>query len=398
MGKDRLWTIDYVSLMLAQTLNAFGMQMINSILPLYLLKNGSPESQIGFIMGSFTFSAFFIRPLTPLGIRRVGKKNYMLIGVGISFLAALGYIWARSAADILFVRVFHGLGLGISTTMMATFVADIVPDSRRGEGIGLFGLSNTFATSIAPLIALGIIVNYDFYWVFLASAAILGISLFWLRFLMKPNPPQVHQLVEEINGSFLSNFKEPRTFLPAVLNILVGICFGSSMSFLVLYGQKLGVGNIGYYFLVSTICVFLSRLFSGKIFDKKGPFWVLIPGAAFLFCGFNILSIASSMTTILIAAMFYGTGMGLLAPSLQAWMMNRVAPEKRSVGSAVYYNSYDVGIAGGSFLLGIIAEKAGYSTMFRCTSLSMIVFLIIYLFSVVREKNRRLTSSERINL
>lgn len=194
MEKERLWSREYVSLITSQTLTSFGFQMVSTVLPLYLLQYGSSESQIGFIMGSFAFSAFLIRPISPVGIKWIGKKNYLLFGIFITLLAALGYCLTASADNVLFARISRGLGFGIATTMMATLVADSIPDSRRGEGIGLFGVANTIAMSTAPLFALSIVANNDFSWVFLMSAASLLTSLVWIKFAFNPKPlyPWLH--------------------------------------------------------------------------------------------------------------------------------------------------------------------------------------------------------------
>lgn len=389
MYQDKLWTGDYIFLIMSQTLIAFGFQMINPVLPLSLREFGSSEALIGFIMGAFTISAFIIRPFSSFGIKRVGKKNYLLLGIFICLLGALGYILTTSPLYVFYTRIIFGTGFGIATTLTATLVADIVPDSRRGEGIGFFGLSHTIAQAIGPLLALSIVASHAFVTVYIIAAASLLLALCWLKFLFNPQLVEVAPPAADHPPTSMSRFVEPNALLPGVLIMLVGICTGGILSFITLYGQELHVGNVGYFFLVNTVTIFLSRIVSGKIFDRSGHFWVLFPSAIILFFGFLLLSVASSMLTFLTAAAMYGMGMGSLQPSLQAWTMNRVTPGQRSVASATFFNSFDLGIGGGSFILGIIAQKTSYAYMYRCASCSMIVFLVIYLVYVLREKNKR---------
>ena len=140
-----------------------------------------------------------------------------------------------------------------------------------------------------------------------------------------------------------------------------------------------------------TVCIFLSRLATGRIFDKKGPAWVILPGALVFLAGFVVLAQSKTMTSFLIASALYGFGYGTIFPALQTWMFNLVAPSKRSAASATFYNMIDIGNGIGSVALGMLAGKFGYASIYWCSAGITSVFLLSYLWSLVQE---RATSEE----
>ena len=48
------------------------------------------------------------------------------------------------------VRTLHGLPFGATTVANSTVAIDVLPSSRRNEGVGFYGLSNNLAMAIAP--------------------------------------------------------------------------------------------------------------------------------------------------------------------------------------------------------------------------------------------------------
>jgi predicted MFS family arabinose efflux permease len=62
------------------------------------------------------------------------------------------YDWVGSIAILLALRVLHGASWALSTTAVSTTITDIIPISRRGEGMGWFGMAMTVAMAIGPML------------------------------------------------------------------------------------------------------------------------------------------------------------------------------------------------------------------------------------------------------
>jgi MFS family permease len=180
------------------------------------------------------------------------------------------------------------------------------------------------------------------------------------------------------HGAIIDIFVERGTKLPALLMVLFGIGYGSVLNFIAVYATELHLPNPGYFFILGTSCIFVSRLGVGKIYDNKGAAWVILPGAVLFLGGLVMVAETTSTTMFLAASVLYGLGVGMLYPALQAEIINMVPPERRSGASATFSNALDVGLGGGSVLLGLFAERAGLSAAYFSAAAVMVVFLGVY--------------------
>jgi len=167
---------------------------------------------------------------------------------------------------------------------------------------------------------------------------------------------------------------------------LFGICIGGILNFIALLAKEVHIANSGAFFLMCTVCIFLSRLVTGRIFDKKGPAWVILPGTILFLLGFVVLAQSKTMTSFLIASALYGFGYGTIFPAVQTWMFNLVPPAKRSAASATFYNMIDIGNGVGSVALGMLAGQLGYASIYWCSAIIMGIFLLSYIWFVIQEK------------
>ncbi|MDT8902433.1 MFS transporter [Anaeroselena agilis] len=377
-----LWTKNFIILSFSNALLFSGFHLIMPVLPLFIADCGGTDRQIGLIMGSFTFSAILIRLFTEPGIDRLGKKNFLLLGMLVCMLATAAYYRADSVGAALAVRLFHGVGFGIATTLYATLAVDIIPAARRGEGIGYFGLGTTLSMAIAPALGVWLVAGHGFGVLFaVASAgqlvAILGLGAF--TGVPAPAPSSGRGA-----ASLLDRVLERKAVFPACLALLTGAALSGVLGFVALMAKQAHLTTVGYFFTVTTSFVFLSRLFVGRIFDSRGHAWVILPGAVCLLIGQIILSQTATTPVLLTAAVFQGLGVGILFPSLQAWMVGLVPPDRRGIVNATFYNFLDTGVGCGAVVLGIVAEAAGYPAVYLTAAAVMGLFIVVYAASLVR--------------
>ena len=379
-----LWSKNFIALALSNALLFSGFHLTMPVLPIFIADFGGSDSQIGLVMGSFTFSAVAVRLFTDAGISRLGKKRFLLIGMFVSVLSAGVYYWADTVGLAVVVRLFHGLGFGIATTMYATLAVDIIPAARRGEGLGYFGLGSTVSLAVSP--ALGVWLAADLGYGALFAAAVAGQLIAVLAMGAFPSPPAVPAGAARAIGdiSLLDRLMERKAAFPALLCLMTGAAAGGVIGFVTLLAKSAGLTTVGYFFTVSTLFVFLARLFVGRIFDRRGPALVIIPGAICLGIGQLVLAHTASTPVLLTAAAFHGLGLGILFPSLQAWMVGLVPPERRAAVNATYYNFIDSGIGGGVILLGFVAEAEGYSAVYLAAAAVMVLFIAVYAGYLVR--------------
>jgi predicted MFS family arabinose efflux permease len=383
-NNEKLWTKDFILFTISNTFLFSGFHIFLPTLPIYVLNQGGTSTDIGLLSAIFVFCAILIRFFTDNGIRKWGKKYYLYIGCVLCFVAAISYILATSVPRLLSLRVLHGLGFGIATTLYATIVSDILPDSRRGEGIGYFGLGTTLAMAVAPGLGVWIVDNFSFNNLFIVATISQIIALLCMSLCSIPDDRAVNSHNQE-SSSFINKLIEKRLLFQAFLTVLFGICIGGVLNFIALLAKEAHIANAGYFFLICTLCIFLSRLVTGRIFDKKGPAWVILPGTILFLLGFIVLAQSKSMTSFLTASALYGFGYGTIFPAVQTWMLNLVPASKRSAASATFYNMVDIGNGVGSVALGVLAGKLGYASIYWCSSIIMGIFLISYIWFIFNE-------------
>lgn len=385
IANSNLWTKDFILFTISNTFLFSGFHIFLPTLPLYVLKQGGSSTDVGLLSAIFVFCAILIRFFTDYGIKKWGKKYYLYIGCILCFVAAISYILATTVPRLLSLRVVHGLGFGIATTLYATIVTDLIPQARRGEGIGYFGLGTTLAMAIAPGLGVWIVDNFSFNTLFIVATGsqILALACLSLCSISDDSPVQL-EMPQKV--SFIDKLVEKDLWFQAFLSLLFGVCIGGVLNFIALLAQEAHIANAGAFFLMCTACIFLSRLVTGHIFDKKGPAWVIFPGAILFLAGFAVLAQSKSMTSFLIASALYGFDYGTIFPAIQTWMFNLVPPAKRSAASASFYNMIDIGNGVGSVALGVLAGKLGYASIYWCSAIIMGIFLLSYAWFVIQEK------------
>ncbi|MBL0385672.1 MFS transporter [Tumebacillus sp. ITR2] len=359
--------------------------MLLPTLPSFVSQHGGTDAQVGLVIGILTLAAVIARLFVGPLIDSLGKKIILIVGNVILLISMGSYYWAASVAFVLGIRFLHGLGWGTTTTSYGALASDIIPASRRGEGLGYFGLGSTLAMALGPFTGIWVMKSYGFDWLFVVTFLSTLLSLVLPLFVSVKKGPAPAQPVSE-SSSLLSRMVEPKALFPAFLVLLLGVTYGGVVSFITLFGTEAGIANVGWFFLVNALSVFIVRPISGRIFDKRGHFWVLFPGAFFSMIGLLVLSYATTTPLLMVAALFYGIGFGSIQPSIQAWTVNRVAPNRRGVANATFYNGFDLGLGGGGMLLGMIAASTSYALMYRVSIVLMVIYLVVYLLYRYKQK------------
>lgn len=372
----QLWTKDFILLLVANAFCFCAFDLLLPTLPVFLTKHGISGGEVGIVMGIFTFSAIFVRFFSAEGSRRLGMKNCLYIGLVICSVAIAAYSLGTTFAVAAAVRIMHGFGFGLTTTLSATIAANVIPDARRGEGTGYLGFGTIIAASLAPFLGLWMLEHLGGVYLFAFTALTQLVALCCILFVSVPEPAV--PVKERRKSALIDMVYEKTAVFPSLLTIVLGVCFSSILSFVALFAQERHLENIGWLFLVATLGSFTARLTTGRIFDIKGPAWVIIPGTLIYMTGFLLLSQATSLRYLMAAALAVGLGGGTLFPSMQAWAMKRTVPERRGEANAMFYNAFDIGVGGGSIFFGFIAAATSYGFMYLSAAFVMGMLAIVY--------------------
>lgn len=396
-SKSKLWTRPFIFVFAGNFLLFFSFQLLVPTLPLYVSSLGGKHLQIGLLMSLFTGASLLTRPFAGYALDRFRMKSVYLVGFCLCLAAVLLYGAAKIILWVFVLRILHGAGWGIATTSLGTSASNTVPGQRRGEGMGIFGISSTIALALAPLTGLTLEKYWGFPFLFGTAAGLLSLSLAAVLLIpaAKTNKEQPSSLPR--TKSQTNRLLEKTSLFPSFLLFLTALCYGGIGSFLPLFGKEQGISNIGWFYLVNAAMVILVRPLSGKWYDQKGPSSVLFPGAFFTLVGLFVLSFSSNNGTMLISAVLYGIGFGSLQPTLLAWTIDRSSSDRRGAANAMFYSANDLGIGLGSLLLGSIAGILdSYAWMYRLSTIAIAVFLICYcLYHVKSDKNKKKAAQQQ---
>ncbi|WP_238327506.1 MFS transporter [Paenibacillus gorillae] len=382
--QEKLWTKSFIVLTVSYLLLFLSLQMLLSPFPAYAKEQFHPGNfTLSLVTSLFALSAIATRFATASLLRFVHRNTILLAGIVLAALTTFLYPYASTMTQLLVLRVLFGIGFGMTSTVLPTLVSQIIPRKRLGEGVGYFGLSTSIAMSIGPMIGLSVIRDYGFE-TLSAMGTIAAFAIIPLLLLTRSipaqseNPKQQMQSIVTASISSSGKAKKGKMLIPALLNMLMSVSYGGLLGFLALFGQEKHLDGIGLFFLFIACTVLIIRPISGRIFDRRGPALVLIPGAIIIIASMLILSYANSMPLVIVSALLYGLGFGAIQPTTQAWMLREASPERHGTVNSLYYNSTDFGVAAGSMLLGIIASASSYSIMYRYAACVMVLFLIVY--------------------
>ena len=376
--KHKLWTKDFTLITLANLLMAIAFYFMVPILPVFLSDNFSAtESQIGLVLSFYTIAALLIRPFAGYALDVIGRYSIYVGSLLVFSTVFFGYVWATSILFVLALRFMHGLTWGSMSTAGSTIAVDLVPEKRRGEGIGVFGLSMTIAMAIGPLIAIAITGDSSYKKLFYSAAGFSFLGLLLALFVRVPK-------IATVKKTFKMDSLIEKKALPVSLNVfLVTIPYGGIISFIALYGRTIGIENSGLFFLLIAVGIAISRILSGKSFDRVGPKNICILGLSLLIGGLLFLALNKNAFGYHFSALIIGFGFGVIMATFQAIANHKVEAESRGAANSTYLTFFDSGIGFGMLLVGYLIQIIGYSgTFILCSAIELLALIVFVLYTL----------------
>ncbi len=384
----KLWSRNFIFLLTGNLFVSIAFYFLITALPLYLVENLSfSNADAGIILSAYIFTAVLIRPFAGPMLDIYGRKTIYLMSLVLYALLFSFYPYVLSLSGLVLLRIFHGIAWGVLTTAGNTIVMDMLPNEKRGEGVGYYGLAFTIAMAFGPFLASIIVETGKFQLLFISATVLAFTGLFLVLFIRFPKKEKT----STFNVSVFTDFIAPATFSFAALTLLVMLPYGAFLNFITIFCYQYVNGFSSIFFLMLAIGLTFSRIFIGKIFDKQGPFILLLVSYSFIILSIPILVYLNTPLFLGISAFFLGIGYGIAFPVMQL-MINSLMPiEKRGIANSIFLTSLDIGIVGGTVIMGFMSELIGLKSLFALFIIFPIV-CIIYFLAISREKTSKLTN------
>ena len=358
----RPYTIGFWLMCLSSFLFFASFNLLLPKLPEHLTQLGGGEYK-GFIIALFTLTAAISRPFSGKLADTVGRIPVMVFGSLVCFVCGFFYPWAVTVTGFLGLRLLHGFSTGFKPTGTAAFIADIVPLNRRGEAMGIMGMTSALGMACGPAFGSWVATHYSLNAMFYCSSGAALLSLLVQGTLTETLPKAQRQRFRL--GLLKLNWNEvlePRVLAPAVVTALCLFPYGAVFTVIPDQTRLLGLTGPteGLFYLCYTGASLGVRLVAGKVSDTHGRVPVLRWSAGILAVGLAVLAWSPSVPVFLAGAVVFGLGTGLNSPALYAWTIDLSHPERRGRGVATMYIALEVGIGVGALLAGwIFANHAG---------------------------------------
>lgn len=330
---------------------------------------------MGLATGAFMLSAVVLRPIVGGLLDRLGRRPFIVCGLILFALAMYMYNWIGGIIALLGLRILHGMSWAFSTTAMITATTDMIPNARRGEGMGWFSLSTTLAMAIGPLYGLWVVENLSYHFMFLFAVALTVVAILLTLGAKMPFQPQRETRRIELF--------EKSVFPVTVTVFFLFIAYGGISAFISLFADSIGV-SAAVFFLAYAATLALTRPLAGKLSDRHGESFVIVPSLIIAIVALIVLSVSSGMMGVIVSAVLYGIGFGSAQPALQAATIRLARPDRKGVANASLLTATDLGIGLGAILLGEVSQYLNYRVLFMVSAVSVFICFLLFMIFVKR--------------
>lgn len=362
--QEKLWNANYLRTWVANFMIFFSFMLLTPLMPSYLSEVfGADKQTIGIVLSGYTLTALLIRSLSGFLVDSFPRRIVLMTSYFLFALCFAGYLVAGSLLLFAIVRTLHGAPFGATTVANSTVAIDVLPSSRRAEGIGYYGLSNNIATAISPTVALLLFdrfQNYDMlFWVALLTA-LLGL---WSTSQVKMRERDIQRDRRPLS---LDRFVLVKGWREGIAMICYAFSYGVLSTYIAIYGkEELGItGGTGLFFMLLAIGLILSRLVGSRTLRQGKVTQNATVGTAISLFGYLLFAAVHNPLGYYGAALIIGLGNGHMFPAFQTMFINLAENSQRGTANSTLLVSWDIGIGLGTLVGGIVAEHVGYSAAF----------------------------------
>lgn len=382
MQRERLFTKDFVldtAISLCCSLNYF--TLLINITGYAMLTFGATSTEAGLAAGIYVIGGLISRVTLGKYVEMVGRKKMLILGLSIALIMSVTYFFVSSMAVLYIVRFLHGTAYGISSTCTNDIIARILPQSRRGEGLGYFLLSVTIATAIGPFLGMGFGQDGNYTAVFTVGLIMYSVALVLALFLKVPEETLTEEQKAEARSFGLKHLFQFSAVPLAITCMVFYFAYSGVLSFISSYAEAIDLVEAAmYFYLAVAVGTLISRLTTGKIYDSRGPNIVMFPAYIAFFVGMVAFSQATSAVVLLCAGFVIGYGVSIVYTINQAIVVSKSPARRYGVTTSTFAAIVDLGSGLGPSVMGMILAFAGYREMYLICAFISLVSLVMYWF------------------
>ena len=361
---DRLWNSNYIKVWVANFMIFFSFMIVMPLLPLYLSEIFMANKHvIGLVLSGYTITALLIRPLSGYLVDSFSRKKILLISYFLFFIFFAGYIVATSLLLFTIIRTIHGAPMGTVTVANSTVAIDVLPSTRRAEGIGYYGLSNNLATAIAPTVGLLMYQYFHSYdIVFIIALLTSGIGLY-INSTVKLKERIIQTKKCHLS---LDRFILLKGWSIGITLACLAFSYGIISTYLAIYGKEElhMTSGTGFFFAILCFGLMTSRIIGARTLRRNMIVLNCSLGIIISLFGYFVFAAFHNYWGYYGSALIIGLGNGHMFPAMQNMFISLAASSQRGTANSTLLTSWDIGIGLGVLFGGSFVEWFGYTSAF----------------------------------
>jgi MFS family permease len=343
--------------------------------PFHILDLGGSTFASGLFLGFLTYSSAMSAPLTGAFADRMGQRRILIITSLALAVFSVIYAVLTNYRLLLGLAILHGIFWSGLLSASAAYMTNMLPERRRAEGIGYWGLATLAAVAVSPTIGFWI---YRRGWLWLCIfAATLNLIMAAIAWGLPDHPRPAG--ASETHGR--RGLLERRVLVVSITLALYSFGYGGITSFAAMYADANGVTPKGLYLTALAVVILVTRPVLGRLGDKWGYKRVFLPCLVLISCGMACLSIGGTRPWLLLSALVFGIGFGTAYPTYVGYVMRGVGAERRGAAFGAILAAFDTGIGTGSTVMGYLIERHGFTNAFgtaaALSALALPYFLMV---------------------
>ena len=392
--KEKLWNCNYWKAMAGNFLLFFSFYILTPLLPIYLDRQFAADKDVmGLVLSGYIIAALVVRPFSGFIVDTFNRKKVLVVCFFLFFILFTGYIGAGTLLMFAVIRTLHGLPFGAVTVANSTVAIDVLPSSRRSEGIGFYGLSNNLAMAFAPSVGIWIYTATDnftlLFWIALATALVgfLTVSSIKLR---------VREPVREKRPVSLDRFFLTRGWLLAVNIVCFGLCWGIMSNYVAIYGTEVLqiTDGTGIFFMILSFGLFAARLTGSRTLAKGKIVENAAVGVVLSLGGYVLFALVEQAWAYYLSAALIGLGNGNMYPAFLNMFIKLARNDQRGTANSSILTAWDIGMGLGIVAGGFLLQYISYSAAFWGAAVMQLAgTLLFYLFTRHFYRRRKLPSA-----
>lgn len=389
----------------------FGFWLLIPVLPFYLKETfGCPAAILGAVLSCYTISGICVRPFSGYVLDSFPRKPIYILCYFTGIAIFAGYIAAATLLWFVILRAMHGIAFSGVTVGGNTICVDIMPSSRRGEGLGYYGLTNNIAMALGPMAGLFMHGHVGYTVIFCAGMGASTIGLVCALCVKARTPESMRKKAASESAGMAGNavcMRKPAVSLdrfilmkgiPVSISLLMlSIPYGATTNFVAMYANEIGItAPSGFFFTLMALGMGASRIVSGKKVDRGyvtqcihvGYYPVIIAFLTLSLCRFIARDDVGTATVVFyIVPLLLGIGFGVMFPAMNSLYINLAPNNRRATATSTYLTAWDTGIFIGIASSGFIAQYFTFYMVYLIGSVLCVVSLVFFIIKVTPHYN-----------